>query len=189
MEDFQTIYKSSKNKFELSDYCVIEPLKTMFDFECKIHYSFALKYVENSGRKSDRGFLGQKAVVSDNQPKKMEGQAIIDDNGNEAVSIAEINREAQRQFKQIFADEQLLSQRSENDRYKQSMAIVDVNRSPRKTALQLPRTMIAQQITEKSPRDGKKVIPRTFSYTLHLIDCKFNRRPATGTWQIRFYNF
>lgn len=164
----------------------------MLDFECKIHYSFALKYVENSGRKSDRGFLGQKAVVNDNEPKKPRGLPIIDDNGNEAetvVSIADINREAQHQFKQISAGEQQLSQRSENDRYEKSMAIVDVNRSPRKTAVQLPRPMITQQITEKSLRNGRKIIPRTFAYTLHLIDCKFNRRPATGTWQIRLLEY
>lgn len=37
--------------------------------------------------------------------------------------------------------------------------------------------------------DSAKTIPRTFSYSLALIDCTFQRRPNPGIWQFRYMSF
>lgn len=38
-----------------------------------------------------------------------------------------------------------------------------------------------------APQDA--VIPKTFAFTLTLLDCSFNKRPFTGIWQLRFAHF
>lgn len=52
--------------------------------------------------------------------------------------------------------------------------------------------IIGSVINEKSAngietdRDGQDlVIPKTFAYTLTLIDCSFDKRPLAGIWQLR----
>lgn len=40
--------------------------------------------------------------------------------------------------------------------------------------------------TERDDQD--LVIPKTFAYTLTLLDCAFNKRPFTGIWQLRYAN-
>lgn len=42
---------------------------------------------------------------------------------------------------------------------------------------------------EIAPHDQELVMPRTFAYTLTLLDCSFNKRPFTGIWQLRYVTF
>lgn len=39
---------------------------------------------------------------------------------------------------------------------------------------------------ESPPHGQDLVLPRTFAYTLTLLDCSFNKRPFTGIWQLRY---
>lgn len=40
-------------------------------------------------------------------------------------------------------------------------------------------------INEKHTEDTAMGIPKTFAYTLSLLDCSFNKRPFPGIWQLR----
>lgn len=42
-----------------------------------------------------------------------------------------------------------------------------------------------ENINEKYTADATMTIPKTFAYTLSLLDCSFNKRPFAGIWQLR----
>lgn len=42
-----------------------------------------------------------------------------------------------------------------------------------------------ENINEKYISDMPANIPKTFAYTLSLLDCSFNKRPFPGIWQLR----
>lgn len=42
-----------------------------------------------------------------------------------------------------------------------------------------------ENINEKYTEDATMSIPKTFAYTLSLLDCSFNKRPFPGIWQLR----
>lgn len=42
-----------------------------------------------------------------------------------------------------------------------------------------------ENINDKYTEDAPMTIPKTFAYTLSLLDCSFNKRPFPGIWQLR----
>lgn len=40
---------------------------------------------------------------------------------------------------------------------------------------------------EAAPDSRDPVIPKTFAFTLTLLDCSFDKRPFTGIWQLRYF--
>lgn len=46
-------------------------------------------------------------------------------------------------------------------------------------------TINLDNINEKNIGEMSASIPKTFAYTLSLLDCSFNKRPFPGIWQLR----
>lgn len=58
--------------------------------------------------------------------------------------------------------------------------------------VEIPKIAIEEEINEKltdvekMPQiDSTNAVPKTFAYTLSLLDCSFNKRPFVGIWQLR----
>lgn len=59
--------------------------------------------------------------------------------------------------------------------------------------VEIPKLAIEEEINEKrstdvekmSQNDSTNAVPKTFAYTLSLLDCSFNKRPFAGIWQLR----
>lgn len=58
-----------------------------------------------------------------------------------------------------------------------------IQKSPTSSPKRLlqPSTQIGQKLSKRCSQS----IPRTFSYMLVLKDCKFQRKPMSGIWQVR----
>lgn len=44
----------------------------------------------------------------------------------------------------------------------------------------------SEDVIEKQTEDTPMGIPKTYAYTLSLLDCSFSKRPFPGIWQLRY---
>lgn len=158
IEDFVTIYNTKRNTFLLEDYTVIYPLKPVAASESKIHYIFGVKYV-----KKKKYSVPTPSEPHKKLPSRIDNRAPIMD-----VDHQEMEHKA--------GGDNNLQDGFESKKCREVSSPMDI--SPRRST----RPNSAQQ---KSNAELTKNIPRTFSYTLVFIDCKFDRRPLAGIWQIR----
>lgn len=170
VEDFLKIYNTQRNTYLLDDYATIHSTKPVSIVESKIHYVFGVKYV----KKKDEN--------ATNDPNKNISPRI--DARTTNPPYPDMNVDPQNAESKAGGDNNLYtgfkSKKSQEINSPMDVVLSPMN-SPRRTS----RPNSAQQ---KSNADDARNIPRTFSYTLVFIDCKFDRKPLAGIWQIRCVN-
>lgn len=174
LDEFLLIYGPKKNAFTLDDYCELQPVKQTQIVENKLHYTFGIKYMKEIV-----------PVLPSSRQKKPTEQASTDRSNKGAADIdilKKIQEEARRQFGK--GDAQNDGDTGDEDKGAGSASHSAANRSPKNS----PKRSIQPTCLENVPKLSKRCaqsIPRTFSYNLVLKDCKFNRKPLPGFWQVR----
>lgn len=167
VEDFLKIYNAKRNTFLLDDYATIHSTKPVPIVESKIHYVFGVKYV----KKKDEN--------ATDEPNKKISPRIEAHTRNPPYSNIDVD--PQNVESQAGGDNNLYTG-FQSKKSREITSPMDVVLSPMSSPRRTSRPNSAQQ---KSNADDARNIPRTFSYTLVFIDCKFDKRPFAGIWQIR----
>lgn len=157
-EEFMQIYSSTKSTFLLEDYSKIRPSQMHSQGEAKLYYTFAVKLIMGID------------VATTYSP-----------NRNTYQSTSPFGLAASNDHRQSQNAVSPRKEKAPDDAIK-IMSPLDIHLSPvasPKRASQPKSLPLHSSMTNRSDQ-------RTFAYTLVFIDCKFDRKVASGIWQIRY---
>lgn len=147
---------------------MIQPLKNRPLEETKIHYIFEIKYVNNPTSSSIlKSAFKQKSHINYSSLTEI----------HEQTMLKSLSRKTDNEKK-------LKSDSSQNQDLIAPSLIQSPSTSPSRSFQPSTHLQIVQNLIEEPIID----IPRTFSYTLVFKDCKFNQKPSSGIWQVRYVN-
>lgn len=73
----------------------------------------------------------------------------------------------------------------QSDNFNKASSIVEIPKISIENETNEKKSIGVEKNSQNEANTNTDVIPKTFAYTLSLLDCSFNKRPFAGIWQLR----